>query len=78
MRSIYPDIDRIGSWWKSDEIEIKDIKRLKRKRIFLSLSIAASQMALGKAMSKEIMLFLRQGKEQGTNYIVYDSKKFRS
>lgn len=73
MRSIYPDIDRIGSWWKSDEIEIKDIKRLKRKEFSVTVDSRFTN-GFGKSDVKEIMLFLRQGKEQGTNYIVYDSK----
>ncbi len=73
MSGIYPDIDRIGSWWKSDKIEIKEVKRLKRKEFSVTVNSHFTN-GFGKSDVKEIILFLRRGNEKGINYFVYDSK----
>ncbi len=73
MRRIYPDVYQIGSWWKSDEIEIKEVKRLKRGE-FLATVDSRFTNGFGKSDVKEITLFLRRDKEHGDSYVVYDSK----
>lgn len=73
MRGIYPDIDRIESWWKSDEIEIKEVKRLKRRE-FLVTVISRFTNGFGKCDVREIELLIRRGKEQRINCVIYDSK----
>jgi hypothetical protein len=73
MGRIYPDIYQIGSWWKSDEIEIQEVKRLKRGEFSATVDSRFTN-GFGKSDVKEITLFLRRGKEHRDNYVVYDSK----
>ncbi len=73
INNIYPDMDKLGSYWKSDKIEIKRVQKLKNKEYSVNIDSYFTN-GFGKSDIKEITLFLKRKSGDNDEYVIYDSK----
>lgn len=68
-------IGKLPSYYKSDKIEIKEIKGLKNKEV---LVIVANEFTngYGKQFNRDIKLYMRPDSTDSKKYIVFDSEGF--
>lgn len=73
MASAYPKISNLPSYYKSDNMTIKEIEGMPKKEIKVLVSNEYTT-ALGKLVNRDIMLYMRPDSLEAKKYIVYDSE----
>jgi len=74
---LYPELEKVGSYYKSDECFIKEIKVLENKNISVTVDNSYTN-AFGKKSNQIITLFLKADSEKEDVYKIYDSKGLTS
>lgn len=73
LTELYPDFTEIGTYYKSDEILIKETKAIEDKKVIVTVENSFTN-AYGKKFSQTITLYLKPFDEDGKIYKIYDSK----
>lgn len=73
MKDLYPDFSKIGAYYKSDEILIKEVIALEEKRVQVTIENAFTN-GFGKKFNQTITLWLKPIDETGEIYKIYDTK----
>lgn len=73
LKELYPDLDKISSYYKSDEIVIKETKILDNKDVCVTVKNTFTN-GFGKKFDKEISLFLKEEENNNDIFKIYDSK----
>jgi len=73
MIKLYPDIEKIEEYYKSDEINIKGAKVLEDKSVSVEVENNYTN-GMGKKFSQKIILYLKPLDEEAKVYRIFDSK----
>lgn len=73
MTDLYPDFPKIGTYYKSDDIIIKETKAIEDKKVVVTVENSFTN-GFGKKFNQTITLFLKPFDEKNDVYKIYDSK----
>jgi hypothetical protein len=73
LKELYPDFENIGTYYKSDEISVKEIKLLEDNKISVSVENSFTN-GYGKKFNQTITLYLKPEENNKDVYKIYDSK----
>jgi hypothetical protein len=73
ISDLYPDFGKIGTYYKSDEIVIKETKALNDKKVSVMVENSFTN-GFGKKFNQTINLYLKPDENDKNIYKIYDSK----
>jgi hypothetical protein len=73
MTDLYPDFLKVGTYYKSDEILIKETKAVEDKKVVVTIENSFTN-GFGKKFNQTMTLFLKPFDEEGNIYKIHDSK----
>lgn len=77
MDELYPEFENIGTYYKSDEVLIKETELLEEKKISVTVDNSFTN-GFGKKFNQTITLYLRPEENNKDVYKIYDSKGLTS
>lgn len=75
IAAIYPESENLPSYYKSDKIEIKEIKGLKNKEVLVTVGNEYMN-GYGKTFTRDIKLYMKPDLNDSKKYIIFDSEGF--
>lgn len=76
VKELYPNFKNIGSYYKSDKIEVEEVKVLEEKKVSVKVKNSFTN-GYGKTFEQTIVLYLEPYNGDDETYIIYDSKGIR-